>query len=79
MQLKRVFPQGADHGKYAALIAVSCAVALFVGAISSWTRGLGDLLSCLICLPVAALLYFVALRLTGYMPKPALLIGYIRK
>lgn len=79
MQLKRVFPQGVGHGKYAALIAVSCAVALFVGAVSSWTRGLGDLLSCLICLPVAALLYFVALRLTGYMPKPSLLIGYIRK
>ena len=27
----------------------------------------------------AAALYFIALRITGYMPKPSGLIGYIRK
>ena len=78
IQLNRVLPHSKSYSS-AALIGVSCAITLFTGMLSSFTRELGNALSCLICLPVAALLYFIALRLTGYMPKPSVLIGYIRK
>lgn len=78
LQLNRVLPRKKSYSG-AALIAISCAIALFTGVISSFTRELGNILSCLICLPVAAALYFIALRITGYMPKPSGLIGYIRK
>lgn len=78
LQLNRVFPRKKSYSG-AALIAMSCAIALFTGVISSFTRELGNILSCIICLPVAAALYFIALRITGYMPKPSGLIGYIRK
>ena len=78
LQLNRVLPRKKSY-LGAALIAISCAIALFTGVISSFTRELGNILSCIICLPVAAVLYFIALRITGYMPKPSGLIGYIRK
>ena len=78
LQLNRVLPRKKSYSG-AALIAISCAIALFTGVISSFTRELGNILSCIICLPVAAVLYFIALRITGYMPKPSGLIGYIRK
>ena len=78
LQLNRVLPRKKSY-LGAALIAISCAIALFTGVISSFTRELGNILSCIICLPVAAALYFIALRITGYMPKPSGLIGYIRK
>ena len=77
-QLNRILPRRKSYSG-AALIAVSCAIALVTGVISSFTRELGNVISCLICLPVAAALYFIALRITGYMPKPSGLIGYIRK
>ena len=78
LQLNRVLPRKKSYSG-AALIAISCAIALFTGVISSFTRELGNILSCIICLPVAVALYFIALRITGYMPKPSGLIGYIRK
>ncbi len=78
IQLNRVLPRKKSYAG-AALIAVSCAIALLIGSISSYTRYLGNIVSCLICLPIAAVLYFFALRVTGYMPKPSGLIGYIRK
>ena len=78
LQLNRVLPRKKSYSG-AALIAISCAIALFTGVISSFTRELGNILSCIICLPVAAVLYFIALRITGYMPKPSGLIGYITK
>lgn len=78
LQLNRVLARKKSYSG-AALIAISCAIALFTGVISSFTRELGNILSCIICLPVAAVLYFIALRITGYMPKPSGLIGYIRK
>lgn len=77
--LCRAMPRLKSSSPRLALFGISCVITLLVGSIAALTRSLGDLLSCLICLPAAALLFFIALRLTGYMPKTANLIGYLRK
>lgn len=76
---KEITAPAVDYLRPVTLIITSAAIAFIIRIISSAVSSTGNLITCLICLPVAALLYLLALRVTGYMPKPSMLIGYIRK
>ena len=69
LQLNRVLPRKKSYSG-AALIAISCAIALFTGVISSFTRELGNILSCIICLPVAGCTKVIASACRQRRPPP---------